>query len=620
MPCGGAGTSRELGLPLLETLRDQQFDLALGFRRLSILDLSAAGHQPMSSPDRLHWLIFNGEIYNYRELRDELRTLGHEFRSSSDTEVILASYAQWGRECVQRFNGMWAFALWDSTRRELFVSRDRFGIKPLQYATPGPTFAFASELKALLAARVVPFVPSVDAMVEYIALARMPSPSRGDTFHEQIRSLPAAHQLVVRPDTLTVRRYWALPASNANGASTKALVEEYRDLFDSAVRLHLRADVPTGTLLSGGLDSSSIVATANRFLTQARSGTDLDKLTEETFSAVYDDEGPWNERRFIDLVLAKTGVHPNFVQPDSARLWRELDDFVWHHDEPVLSTSEFAEWCVMKRVKERGVTVVLVGQGADEIFGGYKPIYHVAIREAMQRGSLAEAWRMAAAMRWVEGSSAVRLFATEAGKMATRRFMPGVATRVHVHRATDTLASLAFRGDIARDYVSRNGIGEAPQPWTSVRAQTEAWFNEFPLPHNLHWSDRNSMAYSVESRVPFLDYRIVEFVFGRASRLSLHHGWTKWIHRAGMSIDGRLPDEITWRRDKIGFATPEMRWVAQSGKQLHDLFAAPGAASRFIDHGRLEVEKTPMSAEHAALLWRYAALTAWLRCFSERHA
>lgn len=619
VPCGGRRTAGELGLPLLETFRGQNFDLALCFRRLSILDLSPAGHQPMRSADGRQWLIFNGEIYNYRELRDELRTRGHAFHTGTDTEVILAAYQEWGRDCLSHFNGMWSFALWDSNRRELFVSRDRFGIKPLQYATAGSTFAFASELKALLTAGVVPFVPNVDAMVEYIALARMPSAARGDTFHEQIRSLPAAHSMVVRRNEVATERYWSIPASEPNGASDAALVEQYRELFDSAVRLHLRADVPTGTLLSGGLDSSSIVATANRFLTEARSGTDLQSLTQETFSAVYDDEGPWNERRFIDSVVAKTGVHPNFTRPDSGRLWRELDDFIWHHDEPVLSTSEFAEWCVMSLVKERGVTVVLVGQGADEIFGGYSPIFRAGVREALGRASVRGAWRMASALRSVDGANAMKLLASEATKMTARALAPAILRRVRERSARRNLASLAFHGDIVGDYVRRNGVGDLPRPWTSVRGQTEEWFNEFPLAHNLHWSDRSSMAFSIESRVPFLDYRIVEFVFEKANRLSLHDGWTKWIHRAGMSLDDRLPPEVTWRRDKIGFATPEERWVGSSGEELRRVFSAPGAAGEVLDYRRLLDETNAVTPENAALLFRYAALTTWLRLFSERY-
>jgi asparagine synthase (glutamine-hydrolysing) len=617
LACGGSETNPELGLPPVESLTNDRFDLALGFRRLSILDLSPAGHQPMPSADRRQWIIFNGEIYNYLELRDELRTHGFEFRSGSDTEVILAAYRKWGRDCVQRFNGMWSFALWDFDRKELFVSRDRFGIKPLQYATPGRTFAFASELKALIRGGEVPFEPRRDVLVEYLALGRMPSPRRGDTFFEGIRSLPAAHQFVVGNDTLDVRRYWSIPADRSNGAADKALVDEYRALFDSAVKLHLRADVPTGTLLSGGLDSSSIVATANGFLEDARSGTELHGLTQETFSAIYEDQGPWNERRFIDSVVAKTGVHPNFVVPTADRLWNELDQFLWHHDEPVSGTSEFAEWCVMRLVKERGITVVLVGQGADEIFGGYRPIFRTAFREQLRRGALLPAWRMAVAAGLVDGESAARIAATETVKGAARSLLPVVARRAFERRMESTFATVALNRGVTGEYLRAKGIGTPPAPWPSARAHTVEWFEEYPLPHNLHWSDRNSMASSVESRVPFLDYRIVEFVFGRASRLSIHDGWSKWIHRA--SMDDRLPDDVRWRRDKIGFATPELRWIAGSTDRLRAHFASPTPLERElldVEAIRRQIEE-PATEAGAAQLWRYTAASAWMRRFAE---
>src|SRR5687768_11732557 len=197
--CGGADTNPDLALPDIGQFRGERFDLAFGFRRLSILDLSPAGHQPMRSHDGRLWIVFNGEIYNYRELREELRGLGHEFQSGTDTEVILAAYAQWGERCVDRFNGMWGFALWDSSRRELFVSRDRFGIKPMLYTVEGSTFAFASEQKALVASGLVPFAPRADALVEFVALGRMTGTRAGETFLENLSSLPPAHRAVIGP-------------------------------------------------------------------------------------------------------------------------------------------------------------------------------------------------------------------------------------------------------------------------------------------------------------------------------------------------------------------------------------------------------------------------------------
>ena len=262
--CGGPDTDPALSLPRLESFAGQSFDLAFGFRRLSIIDLSPAGHQPMSYADGRLWIVYNGEIYNHIELRAELRQFGYRFQSGADTEVILAAYQQWGQDCLAHFNGMWAFAIWDAQEKSLFLARDRFGVKPLHMVQQQGKFAFASEIKALVGssfsgAHGVEFAPDEDAIHRYLAGGVLPSPQEGGTFFRGVQALPPAHWLRVAPDRSTRERFWSLPMPDPVARPADEVVPAYRDLLHSSIRLRLRSDVPVGTCLSGGVDSSSIV-------------------------------------------------------------------------------------------------------------------------------------------------------------------------------------------------------------------------------------------------------------------------------------------------------------------------------------------------------------------------
>src|SRR3954454_23620448 len=288
VPCAGADTTAAMALPRIEQFRAEAFDFAFGFRRLSILDLSPLGHQPMVSADGRCWIVFNGEIYNYRELREELSGYGHRFRGGSDTEVILAAFQQWGTGCLQRFNGMWAFAVWDTGEKQLFLARDRFGVKPLHYTWDGARFGFASEVKELLSSDGASSAADDQAVYDYLVSGGMPSPAEGRTFFRDVRALPPAHWMTVGQGPLTVQRYYALPDGQGNGHSrAEGAVTRYRDLLTDAIRIRLRSDVPVGTCLSGGVDSSSIVCVINRLM--AEDGVAAAQVGErqKTFSAVY---------------------------------------------------------------------------------------------------------------------------------------------------------------------------------------------------------------------------------------------------------------------------------------------------------------------------------------------
>lgn len=543
----GDETTAELRLPRIES--GPASDLAFGFRRLSILDLSPAGHQPMVSEDGRYWLIFNGEIYNYVELRGELAARGHRFRSGSDSEVLLAAYAEWGRECLTRFNGMWAFAIWDVRERTLFLSRDRFGIKPLLYARNGETIAFASEAKALLAAGVVPFAASDKALRRFLASGAMPSPSEGATFFANIHAVPPAHSLIVTRERTELVRYWSIPDAEETTPVDRA-IDEYRDLFHDAVRVHLRADVPVGTCLSGGLDSSSVVAAV------ARGGA----VDQRTFSAVYESSGRWNEREQVERVIRSVDVEPTLIVPARETLWNDLPAMARHQEEPFASTSIFAQWCVMRAARNAGVTVLLDGQGADEVLAGYqRTVFPMHVLDSFRRGP-------------------------RAGLRAMREYGVG---------ASALLRAFAHRLPIAAQYRTLDEL---------LRYSVIE-----DLPHLLRHEDRNSMAFSIEARVPFLDHRLVEYVFRRAGAHRVRNGWSKWIQRK--AIDGALPHEVVWSREKIGFETPQSEWLRASASEVAEWKRE--AAQRF------EVDRY---WRDDAGIWRAISAAAWLRACEDLSA
>ncbi|MGI8589353.1 MAG: asparagine synthase (glutamine-hydrolyzing) [Chloroflexia bacterium] len=612
--CGGPDTDPALGLPDLDAVADEPFDLALGFRRLAILDLSPAGHQPMASSDSSCWLIFNGEIYNYKALRTELAGQGAAFRTGSDSEVLLAAYQTWGPDCVRRFNGMWAFAIWDGARRQLFVSRDRFGIKPFYYAqAAGGAFAFASEIKALLVAGAVGFQPDPAAVARYLAQGRMPGVAQGATFFTGVQALPAAHSLVLTRQGLTQDRYWTIPAPTTPLPQAEAAAQ-YRDLFTDAVRLHLQADVAVGTCLSGGLDSSSIVAVAGQLL-HTEAGVALERLGDhqQTFSAVYPASGPWNERAYIEQVTARTGAAGNEIVPTAERLLADLDALVWHQDEPFQSTSIFAQWCVMDLAHRHGATVLLDGQGADEVLGGYRP-FTIALGELLRAGQWAEAGRMARAIGAVTDLNPWRLLA----RAAAQQGPVGLELRARRARLRQAAQAAALCPDLASQLDSEGPPLEGVRAGRSLHDHLAWLVVEDSLPTLLRYEDRNSMAFSIEARVPFLDYRLVEFAFGQGAPWRLHAGWTKWLQR--QAVADLLPGTVVWRRDKVGFETPELVWLCAIQPHLTALFTPDSGAGAYLDLAAVR-RALPrlLAAGRTAQVWRWTNLALWLRAFGCRY-
>ncbi len=592
MEDGQVRRSRELPTPVGK--------IALGHNRLAIIDLSEGGHQPMRSSDGGLWIVYNGEIYNYRELREELESLGRQFRSSSDTEVLLEAYNTWGPTCVSRFNGMWAFAILDLRRRCLLLSRDRFGVKPLHIAKDGDRILFASEIKALLAARQAP--PRLNRGVAAAFLRHGVVNATDETFFEGIRCFPPAHYAEIdleRPLDWTPVRFWALPDAPERGMAAPTPEEacrNFRDLFTSSVSLRMRSDVRVGSCLSGGLDSSSIVCVASRL----RPPDD----PMDTFTASFEDAA-LDERRYADAVNARVGARAHVTTPTAAGALQDWPALVRAQDEPFTSLSIYAQYCVMRLSRQNGVKVLLDGQGGDETLAGYRKYAMFHLRSLWSR-------RRAVALA---GFGWGLLRRGDRGLMRLSegvRYLPGVLRR----RAEGLSAAIApgYRGAWTAAELAR-------EPGHLVEDRQVDDLTRYSLPSLLRYEDRNSMAFGIEARVPFLDYRLVEFLLRVSSDRKLVGGQTKAILRR--ALRGTVPDEILDRRDKLGFGPPQQDWLRGAfGDRMRSVLRSDDFRLRdLVAPDRVEplLDASGMWAHaHLGAAFRVYSLDAWARSYDVR--
>ena len=547
--------------------------VALGHRRLSILDLSPRGAQPFllsdgeGRPARLgeengadYALVYNGEIYNYVELREELRALGQRFHSDCDTEVLLAAYARWGEQCVARFNGMFAFAIWDAERNLLFCARDRFGEKPFHYVLNEFTgsFAFASEAKALMAMGEAE--PSLDERAVYRYFRFREQAAATQTIWQNVQRLPAAHTLVVRvrDDRLVAetRAYWSINEDRRTNLSERDAAEQFADVFQDSVRIRLRSDVPVGTSLSGGLDSSSVACVIHAL--GAASG-------QKAFTARVDDPA-LDEGRFVDVVLAHTGIEGYSAMPDPGMLVDEFDTLCFHQEEPFPTTSIFASYLVHRLAREHGVIVMLDGQGADEYLAGYDHYPALVLAGHAARGAWASWWRERRALRARRGVDPVSPKAAVSWWLAARSRGAG-----RVVYAGEPRPVAFLNADLARAFddeqPTANTVGSDP-----LRTRLVTDLMQGHLQELLRYADRNSMAWSREVRLPFLDHRLVELTLALPTSHVFRNGETKRVLRRAMR--GVVPNAILDRKDKIGFQAPWTRWWSgEVGGVLRDRLA-----------------------------------------------
>lgn len=508
-------------------------NIGLGFVRLSIIDLSPAGHQPMISRNNNYVIVFNGEIFNYIELREELKKLGYVFYTNTDTEVLLNSYIHWGEDCLNRLNGMWAFAIFNKINRSIFISRDRYGIKPFYYFLSEDKFIFASEIPAIL--KILESKPNANCKAIYDFLVFNRTDQSSETFFEEIRKLQHGHSIRLNFDCndnkFFINRWYNL-AENLN--STFNSTQEYLEMLTSAINIRLRSDVPLGVCLSGGLDSSSIVSILVK---------NNPNLNLNTFSAIYNKNDIGDESDFISEYKNLID-NMNFVKPSAESFFEDLNTVMEIHSEPFPSTSPYAQFKVFE-LASRSVKVTLDGQGADEQLGGYHYFYGIYFKEL--------------------------LFNLKFGSLIYQ-----VITYIRIHRSLYGLKTLLYfllpkrlmallrvkeKGYINKEFIDKNIKNSViVDELYSSKNFKSSLVNHFEhkLEHLLKWEDVNSMHFSIEARVPFLDHRLVEKTLALPINKLINGSRTKVILRE--SVKDIIPDNILNRVDKVGFGTPEAEW------------------------------------------------------------
>jgi asparagine synthase (glutamine-hydrolysing) len=518
----------------------------LGHRRLSIIDLSEKGSQPMLYADR-YVITFNGEIYNYLEIKEILKQKGYTFVSNTDTEVVLAAYDCWGVDCLGRFDGMFAFCLYDMKNKEMFCARDRFGEKPFHYSINLGIFMFASEMKALWAAGVSRSVDDY-SMYLFLNMGLHEDPiDKTRTFFTGIKRLQPGHYFILRKgEQIVQKKYWEIklqpPRTNI---LFEDACEEFRELFYVSVGRRLRSDVPVGTSLSGGLDSSSVALTMYDLLGG--------KSVQKCFSARFDDKTV-DEGYYMQKVVENRSIEHSVTWPAVENLYANIEKIMYHQEEPFASASIYAQWEVFKLSREKGVTVLLDGQGADETLAGYtyyfEPLFREVFRESGKKALMQE---IASANLHNDFDRPFRL---------TPRFM--MQARYPGAVAWSKLLKRSFAGSGSSVYINKelhDAYNRTKSPFTVFPELNQALFHSTfvsGLGKLLRFADRNAMAHSVEVRLPFLSHELVEFIFSLPANFKIHEGWTKALMRFG--LQDILPPEVCWRKTKLGFQPPQKSW------------------------------------------------------------
>ncbi|MBK8953838.1 MAG: asparagine synthase (glutamine-hydrolyzing) [Chitinophagaceae bacterium] len=560
----------------------------LGHRRLSIIDLSGAGDQPMHYLGR-YVIVHNGEIYNYIELRKGLEQKGYTFHSQTDTEVIVAAYDYWNEDCLQHFDGMFAFAIWDEKEKTVFAARDRFGEKPFFYYYDNNRFLFASEMKALWAAGIEK-TPNQKMLFNFITIGYTDNPERPEeTFYDGIYKLPAASFLKFSfiYFSYSIQQYWDIDLNNQqNKITDKEAIEKFADLLNTSVTRRLRSDVAVGTSLSGGLDSSSVVS---QLLTIQHS---LLTAFTASFPNFEKDETGYAKQvaKQFNLQHFTTAVSGNELMDD----WEKL---CYHQEEPFGSASIYAQYKVFELAKQQNIKVLLDGQGADEILAGYHKYYKWYWQELFRKRKLYKSKELSAAKQ----SGVAETFDY---KNMIAAYFPVFASVVLERQY---LLKAIKQEDLTKDFVRQQSREAYYTPPEHFDLNGQLYFNTrtHGLEELLRYADRNSMAHGREDRLPFLSYELVEFVFSLPSHFKIRDGWTKWLLRQSMGKS--LPAEIVWRRDKVGFEPPQKQWMELAAVKdaIHE------AKKKLVSENILKAEvlnkpSVPLAAHEADNYdWRY---------------
>ena len=570
-------------------------NLGFGFRRLSVQDLSSKGHQPMTDHHQKVVVVFNGEIYNFIELRHELLELGYVFSSDTDTEVILNAYLEWGEQCIHRFNGMWAFAIWDKDKNKLFCSRDRFGIKPFYYSSNEEQFIFASEIKSLL--HQIPAEKNEETLYKYLCYDEIDT--SGETFFKNIKKLPAGHNLVIEKHQLSITPYYDIEKVDLIEKEDKN--KTFFIKLRKAVELRLRSDVNVGFALSGGIDSSSIVTMAHHI-----SG----KKKKITFSIVYPGK-IIDESEYVDEVIKKINVENHQVTPSSKNLKDEIYQFVFYQEEPVPDLSYYNEYKLRSFMKENNVVVTLEGQGADEIVTGYRSYvlpYYYDLIDSLQFKKLIK-----------ETKAFKHLFPISISKLLFRYFLSkfpkGIYQKIKGNLKSKSNSLINIKYFSSKPYpdlplISKNNLKSALLNSLKVNS----------IPKQLCRGDKSAMAFSLECRYPFLDHNLVEYAFSLSNNYKMDGGQTKKILRDVMR--NFLPQKVCQRRDKKGFLSPQATWINELSEVFDPMvYSKPFQECPYILWENFEKEylKLKESNTHSANeIWKILGVFMWEQTFIKK--
>ena len=566
--------------------------VGLGFVRLSIIDLSPAGHQPMLSSDNRYVMVFNGEIYNYLELREKLKDLGVLFITRTDSEVLLNAYITWGQKCLDFLNGMFAFVIYDRIKKQIFAARDRYGIKPFYYTISENSFAFCSEIPPLLSLLKSRPKPDYQSVFDFLVFNRTDQTER--TFFYDVKKLQHGSTLKIENRSTKIEKWYNL---KERVSITEGFIdaEEFKEIFSSAIGLRLRSDVPVGVCLSGGLDSSSIVSTLlNNF----------NKHDLATFSAVYSLGQYGDESEFINEYKPVL-KNMYFISPDAKTLENDLMEFVQAHGEPIPSTSPYAQFKVMQLAKNH-VVVTIDGQGADEELAGYHYFFGFFFKDLLLHGNIKKL-----------GAELFHYIVKHHSLYGIKSFM-----YLLFPEKMRTEARVRERAYLQPEFVNKfKNTNSVSGNLYSAKSLNEALFDhfEYKLEHLLKWEDRNSMWFSIEARVPFLDYRLVEKSLSTVSDLIIKKGMTKYLLRESMK--GILPEKIRLRRDKIGFGTPQDEWFRTEAwqKKIHEIIQSESFKNRGLiipeEASRLYKQHLSGKKNLSNEIWKWIHLEEWFRAF-----
>ncbi len=546
--------------------------VGLAHRRLSIIDLSHEADQPMHYVDR-YSIVFNGEIYNYIELKETLLIQGYTFKTQSDTEVLMALYDRDKENCLQWLDGMFAFVLYDKKENTCFCARDRFGEKPFFYSyEKGKKFLFGSEMKCLWEANIDKKVNN-RMLYNYLSFGYIENPQDlSETFYEKCTRLPHSHYLKINCTTLEIRieKYYDIAWQQENHSITLPQAKEtFKELFYTSVSRRLRSDVAVGSSLSGGLDSSLVVSVID----DLKKGTNQ---VQKTFSAVFPGFAK-DERKYMDYVIAKTKVEPHFVTPNDEDMLQDIEKLSWHQEEPYGSASIYVQYRVMQLAKENNVTVLLDGQGADEILAGYHSYYNAYFNELKIKDKKTHTYQLEKYIALHKNNS-INSIAKKTIGSYVRKYIPSFETHLKNTRlAYQQIKSPVLHKDFYNTY-KKDAFVPYQFDYKNLNQNLYNTCYEFGLQQLLRYADRNSMAHSREVRLPFLSHELINFLFTLPATFKINEGWTKWIMRETFDI---MPKEIGWRVDKIGYEPPQKSWM--ENKKIKEKIIE--GREKFVQHG-----------------------------------